>query len=200
MDTKKAAEMACQAAVLAASLKTRADHLRDVVAETLAAVGGDRVKTSLGEVRLDGANGDPKPYIVDDDAYASWVAERYPSQVTATITVPADRLPDALEALEFAGVDDFSARVVPTRDGLTHMGKASLEPDGDGWVAVSVDGEVIPGVKGRRPEGSWKVCPNRSVLAEAKGAALDEVRRELAALEAAPDAVVIDGDVEPKAA
>lgn len=193
-DNKRLAELACQAAMISAAAKVRADYLRDHLAATLTTVGGDRIKTPLGEVRLDGANTEPKAYIADDDAYASWVAERHPEQVTATITIPADRLADAIEAMEFAGINTHSAKVVPTADGLTHLQKATLEPAGDSaWIAVSVDGEQIPGVEGRRAGGTWKVVPTRGLATDAKTAAIEEVQRELAEIEAAPVVAEVEG-------
>jgi hypothetical protein len=57
----------------------------------------------LGTVSL--ALPKPHPEIVDADAFASWVAERHPSEVTTTVEirgVTADELPEVLEAVRFA--------------------------------------------------------------------------------------------------
>lgn len=146
-----------------------------------------------GAVRLDNVAGEPTPAVTGPAEYASWVAERHPSEVVATITVPADRLADALEALEFAGVDvETSDATVRPAFQSKHLSTLSLdrEPEPDehghrGWYAVTEDGEVVPGIVGLTPEPRLVVTVDRDV----KRAALAEVAAEVAA--AAEDA----GDV-----
>lgn len=194
MDTKALVTAACEAALIAAAANTRKDLLRDAVAAVCTASGTDRSKTPLGEVRLDGGAGEPVAYIADDAAYASWVAQRHPQEVTATVTVPADQLEAVLALLDGAGVAGVTAQVTPTRDGLRHLASAALVEDGeDGWFGVSPDGETIDGVAGRRPGGTWKVVPVRSRLVEAKVAAEESTRAEIAALEARTPRAAVGG-------
>lgn len=194
MDTKALVTAACEAALIAAAANTRKDLLRDAVAAVCTASGTDRSKTPLGEVRLDGGAGEPVAYIADDAAYASWVAQRHPQEVTATVTVPADQLEAVLALLDGAGVAGVTAQVTPTRDGLRHLASATLVEDGeDGWFGVSPDGETIDGVAGRRPGGTWKVVPVRSRLVEAKVAAEESTRAEIAALEARTPRTAVGG-------
>lgn len=112
---------------------------------------------NLGSVRLDGFTPKPVAYIKDTDAFTDWVAQRYPTEVTATITLDdVTNLEDALAALEFAGIK-VAAATVTARPTATDMvlGPAELidgEPDADGnptWDVVDDDGELIPGAAGR---------------------------------------------------
>jgi hypothetical protein len=65
----------------------------------------------LGAIRLDNTNGETTPAVTDAAEFASYVAERYPHEAVATITVPAGQLEAALEALGFAEVKVDKAEV-----------------------------------------------------------------------------------------
>lgn len=55
--------------------------------------------------------GDWTAQVQDPAAFGSFVAEHYPTEATAVITIPAASLPDALTALEFAGVTVDDSRI-----------------------------------------------------------------------------------------
>lgn len=86
----------------------RIDRLRDVLdteaRRRYAAEGAAPTwkAPKLGSVRLDPK--DAKAYVADADAFASYVAQRFPSEVAARIELDAVQLEAALEALTFAGV------------------------------------------------------------------------------------------------
>ena len=56
----------------------------------------------LGTARLDGM-GEPKAYVKDADSFSEWVRDNHPTEVEATITVPGEKLDEALELLRGIG-------------------------------------------------------------------------------------------------
>lgn len=111
----------------------------------------------LGQVRLDGIDPDPRPVVLDQAAFTSWLAQEHPTEVAATIEVPADRLDAALELLGFGEVPVLQATVTPRTAGVDAILKRVQlnEVTGDGdtgrsWVAADPEsGQIVDGVGGR---------------------------------------------------
>ncbi len=143
----------------------------------------------LGTIRLDGAGVDPEPiaYIADENALASYVAERTPTEAIATIVVPAGKLAEALEALGYAGIEPERSTVVArSHQAAAVLASATLVLDDDAdavdgaapkYLAVDPDGQVIPGVAGRLTDPQ----PRLVVVAdkEAKAAVIAAADAEL---------------------
>lgn len=171
MRVDKVLERILEATADATAAKRRVDRYRELLFDEakarFAAEGAAPTwkRRGLGAVRLDGADSPPSPVITDPAAYASWMAERHPSEVTARLTVPADRLAEALDALEFAGLSDMSAdlevRPAWSQAFLAGLQLDEVKPPVPGvssgeWQALVVDeatGEasVVPGVGGNPP-------------------------------------------------
>lgn len=151
----------------------------------------------LGTVRLDGTSGEVTPKVTDDQEFASYVAERYAHEATATITLPAGQLEQALEALGYAEVKYDKAEVA-VRPAFTTRILADVilsreEPAEEGaepgpWFAQYVDPksgviERVPGV------GVEQAMPKLVVVVsnEAKADVIAEAKAELAALDAATE-------------
>lgn len=113
----------------------------------------------LGQVRLDGINGEPAPYVSDEAEFANWLAQRYPTEVVANIVLAdTTQLDDALAALEFAGVSTSQATVTPRPTAAKMVFNAvelvaqhdeDAPPEDHAWMVVDSDGEVIPGASAR---------------------------------------------------
>ncbi|KWW97381.1 hypothetical protein LI90_4353 (plasmid) [Carbonactinospora thermoautotrophica] len=137
----------------------------------------------LGSVRLDGADLGPRPYVKNETDFANYVAQRWPSEVIATIEVPADRLEEAVEALQFADIPT-TARV-QVRSAWARQYLESLdveqdqEPDGtpmNEWFAIDPEtGEVVPGVSAAVNPPKLVVTLDREVKAKAVEEAAAEV-------------------------
>jgi hypothetical protein len=148
----------------------------------------------LGSARLDGADAPPKVFVSRDGEFADWLAQRQPESVVATLTVPADRLADALDALGFAGVD-ATAQVVTGPAALTwvdeHTRAVQLEEDRWSVVAVDEDGKrtdegEIPGLLASRSAPRIVI----SLAPEVKAQAVSDALAELDVADA--DARVLD--------
>lgn len=137
----------------------------------------------LGQIRLDGIDPDPKPYVENEAELASWLAQRQPTEVTATIEVPADKLEAALEVLGFAEIPIDRSEVTPRPAGVGQLLKhATLVEDDDApknarrWFVVDEEtGEVVPGLAGRLSSSPRLVV---SVDKDRKAAAVDQADRE----------------------
>lgn len=163
--------------------EARARHAAEGAAPTWKARG-------LGQVRWDGADADPKPYVAAPVAFGSWAAQRHPSGVVATLTVPADRLAAAVEALGFAGIPDITAQVTAhprfVETFLEQVDVAGSEEAG--WVVVAADtGEVVEGLAARTPSPRLVVVLDRQAKADALALADTTVDDETAEADAPPD-------------
>jgi hypothetical protein len=120
-------------AALAAELearqaRARADRLKGAVVAEAERVRRDVGKARsftdganhLGNLRLDG-EGPAAPHVTDPAGFASWLAERAPSLVTATVTVSGHYLEEAIEVLN--AIPDAAATVVLTVP-ATQLGEA----------------------------------------------------------------------------
>lgn len=143
--------------------------------DTSGVVGKFKIR-GLGEVRLDGIDAEPKPYVANTDTYSSYVAEHAPDNVTATIEVPSTMLEDALAALDMGGVKVLMSKAV-VRDAYTtklmadleleinpeHAAKPTTEPK---WIAFdTTTGSQVPGIAGRATAPSLKVVLDRDFKA-----------------------------------
>lgn len=143
----------------------------------------------LGTIRLDGADAPPKPEVNDAAAFASWIAERYPHEVTGTIKLDGTQLTAALEALDFAGVPHLGADL-EVREAFQALFLKSLRVDRDDpdpenpdaprpHFAILVDGDsgevtTVPGVGAVQPGMKLYVSSDTA----AKSDALAEVEAE----------------------
>ncbi|WP_053207967.1 hypothetical protein [Jiangella muralis] len=136
----------------------------------------------LGTIRLDGADLDPKAVVSDRAEFASFVAEQWPTEVVATITVPADQLPAALEALDFAGVpvEESDATVREAFQGK-YLGELVVEkdpaaPEGETryYAADRKLGVIVPGLGGKPSNPHLTVAVDKDAKADAIEAALAE--------------------------
>ena len=134
------------------------DYLKQQYAET-GAVAKFKSR-GLGEVRLDGADPEPKAFVTNLGEYSSWVAQRYPEEVITTIEVPAEQLSDALAALGLSGIDVINSKV-EVRDVFktSHLKSVDLvESEESGWTAFDPGtSEQVDGVAGRLPSQILKV-------------------------------------------
>lgn len=191
-------DQALDAAITADTAKVRADRLKAAAvaeAERLRVNGGlaDRFPSSqgLGNLRLDGAGKPAAPQVVDPGAFASWLAQRQPDAVQATITVPAAQLAAALDAIKWSGIDATAAVAPGTLAGdfLAQRCHVQAATDG-GWdvmhIAEDRTTELVPGVTAVRPAPRWVLTADRNQKRAAAERAADDVEAELAAL---------DGDV-----
>ena len=89
----------------------------------------------LGKVRYDDA-GEWTATVADETALGSWVAEHYPTEATAVVTLDATDLEAALEALTFAGITPAEARVALRPTFAAQLAENRL-PDRD--VVVDVE-------------------------------------------------------------
>jgi hypothetical protein len=146
----------------------------------------------FGTIRLDGADAPAKPVVRDAEAFASYVAERFPHEVTATITIESAHLEAALEALEFAGVphNGVAAAVRPAfqtvlLDGLLLEQEPELDASGKRqYFAVDAKtSEIVPGIGGSEPSPTLKVIADPAAKRAAESEVDDEYRAQLAATE-----------------
>lgn len=154
------------------------DHLKAQYAATGAVAKFKNRKA--GEVRLDGADPEPKAVVTDPAAYASWVAERHPTEAVATIEVPADRLDDALAVLALGGIDDAKAKV-EVRDVFktAHLKGLDLvevdDTDPTQWTAYDPESaEQVDGVGGRLRAQVLKVLLPKALKEEIEADATAE--------------------------
>lgn len=183
-----------RAAVRAARL--RAAAIAEAERIRLTSKSADRwtCEQGLGVLRLDGAGKPATASISKPAEYGSWLAERAPDRVTATITVPAEQLPAALDALEFAGIDRAEAAVLPgpgASEFLAEQCVIQADPDIDGtWNVLHVDQaghtSPVPGVTASRPAPRWVLTPDKDRKQDAAASASLEVEAELAALDGTP--------------
>jgi hypothetical protein len=178
-------------------------HLRRIAAEQGAAPSF-KVK-GLGQVRLDGMDAAPKPFVADADTFASWVAEHHPTEATATVTLSPERLEEALELLRFAGIITDEVKL-SARPGYVNALLPTLAVDvedvqtGEGFAPVdrhvtAVDpktGELVPGI------GATTATPKLVVVLDRdrKQAVIDETEAELAS-ELPDDTLDEDQPAEP---
>lgn len=190
-----------RADVLAAGLKQLAlDRYREDGTITKWRVAG------LGEVRLDKADIPARPTIVKPAEFADHLAQRDPAAVVATITLPADQLAAALDALAFAGIGGVTAAAAPipdrAADWLADHAMVRAHPDTPGaWQVVEVEdrdgvtvllGEVA-GVTGIRPAPSLYVSVDRDLRARRVAQATADLEDETGEpVEPAPALVAAD--------
>jgi hypothetical protein len=182
---------------------TRADALKAAAvgeAERVRAEGVplDRLASDrgLGSLRLDGAGAPPRPVISKREEVASWLAERSPGLVTATITVPADKLEDALKVLSYAELDGptVTAKVVPADEDLAvrwiaQNCIAQADPDTPGaWNVLFRDSEghlsPVPGVNVVQPRPRWVMAVDDERKKDMVATAVAEVDTTIAELRA----------------
>jgi hypothetical protein len=141
----------------------------------------------LGVLRLDGADRPAVPIVTKPAELAGWLAERDPGQVSATITVPADRLEAALEAIGFAGIPDVRADVTP-RSGVVEWLRDNCvihgDPDAPGrWNVLYPDPagatDVVPGTDAVQPQPRWVLTPAAEHRKDAEAKAVADVEGEL---------------------
>lgn len=156
----------------------RSEHARTGAAPTWKIKG-------LGQIRLDGVDPEPIPYVADGPEFGSWLAQQHPSEVRASIAVPADRLEEAIDALGFAEIPVESSTAEPREAFLSRfldtLTLVDVE-DGHGWQAVDDQGQLVPGVGGRVASS-----PRLVVAADraAKQAVIDDADATYAAEQAA---------------
>lgn len=166
----------------------------------------------LGKVRYDDA-GEWTPTVADETALGSWVAEHYPTEATAVITLPATDLEEALEALTFAGIDLFESHValrptfaaqlaenrLPDRDVIVDVEETASDDGGvDRVITITAvhqgTGDVVevPGMSATRKPGRLVVTLDRERRASALAAAAEATDAIIAAATVDSDAVVLD--------
>jgi len=202
-------DQALDARIQADAAVARADRWKAAAvaeAERLRLTGGlaDRFPSSqgLGTLRLDGAGKPAVPSITVPGEFASWLAERRPDAVTATVTVPAGQLAEALAALEFSGVT-ATAAVTPAAGAVRFLDEAChVQADPDlpgGWLVLHVDDqahtEPVPGVTAARPQPRWVLTADSSQKKTAVQHAVDETEAALDALDAPPPALAVEASV-----
>lgn len=146
-----------------------------------------------GSLRLDGAGRPAAPVISDAAATTSWLAEHAPHLVRAALTVPVDRLEEALQVLEMLGMreDTVAARVEFRDPGeaakwLADNCTIQADPDLPGkWNVLyrqaRKDGEEgatltpVPGVSAVKPAPYWVVKTNDDMRKDHVAAAQVEV-------------------------
>jgi hypothetical protein len=190
--------LAAEAAVQAAAAEARASRLKAAAVAAAEhsrfATGGsaDRFTSDqqLGVLRLDGADKSAGPTVTDRAAFGSWLAEREPSAVTATITVPAKVLEQALDALRWSGIDVTTSAVTPgpgSSEFLTDQCLVQADVDIPGaWNVLHVRGdgatEMVDGVTATKPAPRWVLVPTSALKKQAAKDALAEAESDLAAL------------------
>jgi len=186
-------DTACGAAIEAEAATTRALRMKAAAvaeAERLRVTGGlvDRFPSSqgLGNLRLDGADRPATSTITGSSEYASWLAEHAPDAVTATLTVPAPLLEQAMEALGFAGIPGTPAVTPGPTAGEFLRDRCIVQADPDlpgGWLVLHVDDQrhthPVPGVTASRPSPRWVLTPTSQLKKDAAQRAADDAEREL---------------------
>jgi hypothetical protein len=148
----------------------------------------------LGKVRLD-PPGEFEAYVEDSDTFASWAAEHHPTEVTATLTINASDLEDALQALTFIGapvhesrlevrpawrkpfLDALALDVVEERDASSQLVRTVVAAD-------TKTGETVPGIGATRDAAKLVVSLDR----DRRTAAITEATNvATAVIEAASD-------------
>jgi hypothetical protein len=155
----------------------------------------------LGSVRLDGADAAPKPYVRDESEFASWLAQNYPTEAVATVTVDPDKLADALAALALAGVA-ATAKVEP-RPGFVSTWLPALEldqvsPDAEVAAIDPATGQFVPGIGATRAAPRLVVSLDKDRKATAVAEA--EAELELEEADAAVSAELVEIGISDAAA
>jgi len=166
----------------------------------------------LGKVRYDDA-GEWTATVADETALGSWVAEHYPTEATAVVTLDATDLEAALEALTFAGITPAEARValrptfaaqlaenrLPDRDVVVDVEETASDDGGvDRVINITAvhqtTGDVVevPGMSATRKPGRLVVTLDRERRASALAAAAEATDAIIAAATEDADAVVLD--------
>lgn len=207
---------------LALDQRRRADYERAKADALLAATIGEaeRLRAAgvsvreldsdqrIGTLRLDGANLPAAPVIEKTDELASWLAERSPELVTASVGVPVERLEEVLELLDMAGLRDGVEAKVELRDlgkTLAWLGercKVQADPQiPRSWNVLHVDDEghttPVPGTTARPPTPTWKVLVDRNLKADGAAVAqseAEEMVRQVRDADAAAHAAAVDAD------
>lgn len=211
MNVRDTIERLLEATAQASALKAKVDvwrtELHDEALREYARTGAAPTWAvrGLGKVRLDGADAPRRPHVADHDAYASWVAQRRPDVVTATIVLDSpDTVEAALEALTFAGIGTGAVTLdvqpiwtAELLDGATVTVDHDTNPDGDlvEDVAVSNDaGEVLPFLGANKP-----AAPRIAVTLDParKRTAIAEAEAELEDLDTVDAPAVTGEEVEP---
>jgi hypothetical protein len=156
-----AALRSAYAAALAAGLKAaaiaEAERARAAGLPARELTADDRT----GSLRLDGAGRPAAPVISDAAATTSWLAEHAPHLVRAALTVPVDRLEEALQVLEMLGMrEDTVAARVEFRD----PGEAAK------WLADNCTIQADPDLPGK-----WNVLYRQAREDGEEGATLTPV-------------------------
>jgi hypothetical protein len=140
----------------------------------------------IGTLRLDGANLPAVPAVSDPGELASWLAERFPDLVTASVAVPVGRLEEVLDLLDMAGLRGIAEASVAPRDlpqTLAWLGehcKVQADPETPHtWNVLHVDSDghttPVPGTTARPPAPTWKVLVNKTIKADAVAVARSEI-------------------------
>ena len=146
----------------------------------------------LGVLRLDGLNKPAAPTTAKPTEFANWLAERAPHLVTATVKIPAEQLQSVLDAIEFAGVTDVEATVLPgpgSSDFLAERCVIQADPDVAGeWNVLHVTEaghtEPVPGVTALKPSPRWVLTPTPALKKQAAEEAAEQADTELEAMDA----------------
>jgi hypothetical protein len=136
----------------------------------------------LGNLRLDGADAKAAVRIEKPAEVADWLAQRRPDLTVATLTVPAARLQDLLDAAEFSDIP-VTAEIQLTGDGQQWV-KDNCHPVAveGGWVARAVlDGapEEVPGLSASRPAPRWVLTADPKVKKLRTAEAVQDAELEL---------------------
>lgn len=149
--------------------------------------------SGMGDVRLDNAGKPAKITVTDPAAFADHVAQHTPDAVVATITVPAGRLADALDALAFSGIDGVTAAVAPKDTESTDSWLAANTrvlkldqnrlvvqqvKDGDDGTRVVVAAEV-PGITAVPTQPHLYVAPDKALKVARTSEAVTSLMAEL---------------------
>lgn len=141
----------------------------------------------LGALRLDNDGKPAVPVIDKPEETASWLAQVEPALVQATISVPVDKLEEALEALGYAGIaGPHVTAKVESRDPdatarwLAAHCKVQADPQMPGaWNVLHVDAEghtaLVPGASAVRPSPYWVIKTNDDLRAANVATAQSEV-------------------------
>lgn len=144
-------------------------------------------KSPLGQVRWDGTDATPARSVTDPAEFASFLAERAPAIVTATLTVAADQLEQALSALAFSQIDVSGSAVtydeaaadqwlnehstISAADSPTGFEVYEFDPTGTAPVNC---GSRIPGVGASKSAPKLVVVLNPALKAEAVAAGVEQ--------------------------
>lgn len=172
----------------AAALKAAAVAEAERIRLTTGLVDRFPSQQHLGNLRLDGADAPAVARVTKGEEFADFLAQHQSDAVTTTITVPADQLEAALQALEFASVPGVTARVDPgpgAADFLERRCVIQADKDTGEWTVLHVDDEkhthVVPGVLASKPAPRWVLSAAADKKREAIELAEADARAELGA-------------------